>query len=130
MRLNGWQRMYVVVAMLVGIPSAAIGFYSMPNEREDFYTSCDTPSYATAEEASRLLTNGKWREWTSSTEPTCMLTLQKIADGTTYRQSMKAWRDGWRVGLISFVIFFGAIYLLGLGVGWIWRGFFPKKTPA
>ncbi|MGN6223674.1 MAG: hypothetical protein ACTHN1_08520 [Pseudoxanthomonas sp.] len=130
MGLNGWQRLYVVLLLVVGLPLGVAGFYSMPNEHEGHYTGCEKPSYADPAEAGRLLATGEWREWPSSREPTCMFALREIADGTKYRQAMRSWRDSVQSGIIAFVILFGAIYLFGLGIGWVWRGFFPKKNPG
>jgi hypothetical protein len=65
-----------------------------------------------------------------SITPKCREQLAQIANGTRYRALLWNWV---KVAGESFCYLLGSawmVYLLGTAIGWVWRGFFPRKPAA
>ncbi|HEX4852753.1 hypothetical protein [Arenimonas sp.] len=60
----------------------------------------------------------------------CTAEIRAIADGSILDKKVSQhWRDASWVGLVLAALLV-TLYALGWSVGWIWRGFFPKRSGA
>jgi hypothetical protein len=141
--LNGWQRLFVLFLALSVLAAGAVMVSAFPDRSDTgAYTvyACDlsidawdvTPAAAafylrngTIPAAARGYAGDPPRD--GSIDPECRKQLTQIAAGTRYRHLLWGWlvtcleTVGWLAG--------GAyvVYLLGSVLGWVWRGFFPRK---
>lgn len=126
--MNGWKRLYVLALLVVSIPLLAMWAYSKPSPDQSFFADCEKPYSATQAEARKWLADMTYREWDYESEPRCLRSLQQIESGATFERYYNDWMTNLKVGVIAVTIIFGAILLVGIGVGWVWRGFFPKRS--
>ena len=127
--MNGWQRLFVVLALLVTLPAIVFGISQKPDGSFYLY-SCASPSHVTQAKAVQALASGNYREESWNEEPECLKALQRVASGAEGEERQRQWLRDLRNGAIALTIFFALVYALGWGLGWVWRGFFPKKPEA
>ena len=128
--MNGWQRLFVLLLLVVSLPLGVGWLFSKPEQDDSHYVvGCVDTMYVTPAEATRLLATGDYEQHPISSY-NCKSELQEIATGVEYRERVSEWRSNFKIGLISIVIAFAAIYAIGFGIAWVWRGFFPKKPES
>ncbi|WP_457097887.1 hypothetical protein [Lysobacter sp. P5_B9] len=127
--MNGWQRLYVFALILIS--SATFGIWRFQKPSDSFYAvGCDYPMYATEGDAKNHLGRHDYREHDFAQEPRCYESLREIAIGEAAAAAEQRWREAFRIGALTLAILFAFIYAIGFGIGWVWRGFFPKKSAA
>lgn len=125
--MNGWQRLFCF--MVVVVTAASLGLWVTLKPSDSFITyGCDSPYSATAKEARAYLASNLYSEHDYATEPRCLRALEAIASGETARKYQAAWMNDLRTGAITLAVLFAVIYMLGYGLGWVWRGFFPTRA--
>lgn len=127
--LNGWQRLFVLLVAVTAIPALTIWLFSRPSLEDSWFAAGCEQSLYTSAEALSAVNSQSYRQATYS-DSHCGVSLSAIAQGIPYRQSMTAWIEDLKVGLLSLSVFLAAIYALGYGIGWVWRGFRPQKPTS
>lgn len=140
--MNGWRRLFVVVALIVSVPAAALWWINKPLEKDELRNlyACE---FAAAPESMEQLrqTDLRYKELLASGKPAdrlvakympqadadCAERMSKILDGRAFAESSANWWQDFRNGLLALSVFLGSIYAIGFGLGWVWRGFRPKK---
>lgn len=125
--MGGWNRLFVGVSLLLCVPSAIYAIAVRPNASDSFYTfGCDGyPQYLTQQSASESLALEQFTQSPYSSS-SCKESLNEIATGQRLDQAIEGWGEDVGVGAIAISILLGSLYIIGWGIGWIWRGFSPK----
>lgn len=66
-----------------------------------------------------------WREWQGSFWP--VLGIDEYRERVLERHRERAFGTA-KTGLIWWAAIMASVYALGAAIGWIWRGFFPRKS--
>lgn len=136
--MNGWQRLFVVFSVLcVGVVVSMVAVEAPSRGIQSVYTCGLLESDVTQARAKQYVKNGIPVDETylSGVDPMpghaeCFADLQRVADGTMYSHRVREhWGEAsellpWLLGFLALV------YAAGWALGWVWRGFFPKKLPA
>lgn len=125
--MSGWKRLFTVFAVCVCTLSGAAWWLNKPDGLQGsrlamgcldaFNTSYFTP----AEAGIAYLT-------LSDKSTQCAKDLRKISSGDAYREDRSRWWSTLNEGARVVLAFLFIVYGLGWAIGWIWRGFFPKRT--
>ena len=128
--MNGWQRLFVLIsAIVIGLP-AAIWVGNTPETNGSYYIAgCRDSGPYTADDAKNTLGRTQYEQAEYSIY-NCQDELTKIATGAKEAERWNDWRKDFRNGAIGIACFLSALYALGWALGWVWRGFFPKKSSA
>lgn len=124
--MNGWQRMFVVFSVIVIIIPAAVWIADKPDgaQAKRWAFSCALRDQnVSPQEAKNLL----MFEHDAASGPDCTDSLKSIASGKAYRDDIARWTGSFKAGALVIGVFLAVVYALGWALGWIWRGFFPKK---
>lgn len=159
--MNGWRRLYVVIAGITFVSVAVVRVADRPTEEraKDYLTyvceeaeearqkltdgakagTLDEYTYERAQEAifkaeQKGLTEpqvtvtpeGQTIPWKIRKVPNCNIIPAPILERQLSVDRSKWWGDNGR-GMASYLIVFTMIYAIGWLLGWIWRGFFPRK---
>lgn len=148
--LNGWQRLYCVLAVIVVLPALGVWGISKPKWDGAYpaWNCYDLRPHAsfTAPEAKAILDSYKGQvlsdglklrpeTWPQRSDDKphlfsdCAQELTNIASGLAARESHAKWWNNFLIGALFYLVAFGVLYAFGWSVGWIWRGFFPRRTP-
>lgn len=136
--MNGWQRLYVVLAGLCALGIGALYASSYPD------TSAGSVVWACDGLVERDVTPHRAREYLRvglvpesdrfsypqgdlRIEGDCANELQHVANGTLLESKRAEWWGEARKGAGWFLATASIVYLMGMALGWVWRGFFPKK---
>lgn len=145
--MNGWQRLFLVFAVISVLPGLALWIASSPKEADShFAPECQDAgdSLLTKDEAidllrrfqgkvvsSSLRSEGPWNQYQNAGEPVmwsdCAADLRSFISGEKLRDRRSEWHQLLLYGAVFYAVFLGIIYALGWSLGWIWRGFFPPK---
>lgn len=125
--MNGWQRLFALLAVIIILPAIALAAVGFPRANtRSFADGCaEYQSYTIQQAQAVLATKSYAQSEYSSTR--CEDSLAKIASGNALSEERGRWWDTVQTGAFSIAAFLGVIYALGLAIGWVWRGFFPKK---
>lgn len=124
--MNGWQRIFVVLALVIALPSLGIWLLSKPSSDGNSYAyGCyeSNISYVTIKDADVYLRT------TPGLAFECKKSLAEIASGEVQARNVEQWWKNFKFGVVGIGAFLAVVYALGWAMGWIWRGFFPKRTP-
>lgn len=125
--MNGWQRLFVVVAVIVCLPPLAIWLSDRPRENQAFFVMGCVTSYYTPKEAEIALRDHSYEQESYSSFQ-CGTELTDIAQGTAHSEAVARWWDAFRIGGAFLAAGLAILYTLGAALGWVWRGFRPNKT--
>lgn len=131
--MNGWQRLWVLVSFLLGVGTAVIGYGSMETESEltTWYKADLVMRDMEIENIKRrdagIKSTNKY-EQSDHTVPEVEAIIKKVTE--RYRQDLEqlpakqlkhgaTYLGGW-LGACAF------IYLAGMMLNWVYRGFRPK----
>ena len=127
--MNGWQRLFVMFVLVVAVAAFAIWVSQKPGDYR-YVSDCSEPNRVTQAEAAAAIASNNFRENPWNVEPKCLRELEQVASGRESRKKHDVWRSDLKGGAIALTIFFAVIYCLGWALGWVWRGFFPKKAES
>jgi hypothetical protein len=132
-RLNGWQRLWVVTSLLIGIVIAVIIATHLPNEQDE----AERHGYAIRnlnEQLARVIENKKnvnMRDVDIANGKTVEnINLRIALENYEYSTSAETLTSrqfqniGW--GLAFWLGISGALYVIGYAVKWVYRGFRPN----
>lgn len=150
--MNGWQRLFVLSAALFIVLAAGFLTWAHPGESESFYAGeCGGAGYYTVAEAIAAIAEEKtraverpWAKYSSDmsrysdaelTEfaeakraiSECVADLDSIASGQRLADKRARWLKDVRTAALAIGLILTATYAIGWGLGWVWRGFFPKQ---
>lgn len=134
-RLNGWQRLWVVTSLLIGIVIAVMVATHLPTEHEE----TERHGYAIKglkDQITRVVENTKnatMRELDLADGRTVEnINLRIALENYEYRTSVETLTSrqmqGIGYGLAFWLGISGALYVIGYAVKWIYRGFRPKAA--
>lgn len=136
--MSGWQRLFVLLVLVCGVPLLGIWtvIYSDIDDTHYAYY-CDLENdYLTADRARRYVRDreipasdlGAYRSTDPKRIQNCWGQIEAVASGDATKKEEAEARKDLYVGTGAFAVFFGLVYALGAGLGWVWRGFFPRKA--
>ncbi len=106
----------------------------------NFVWACDglTSSDVTANRAKEYLRNGRiptsdtysYPEADMRIEGECAQELQHVANGTLLGKKRADWWGEFWSGAGWFALLSAVVYVIGMAIGWVWRGFSPKKPDS
>jgi hypothetical protein len=123
--MNGWQRLFVVLTACISMAGMALWLISKPaSDGRGYAYGCyeSNISYVSIKDADVHLRT------TPGLAFECKKSLAEIASGKSHQKSMNSWYGDLKVGAVTVSVFLAMVYALGWAAGWIWRGFFPKKS--
>lgn len=130
-RLGGWERAFVVTCLATFAVVALDRVNALPSPAEEGRRvyRCDESLINLREpvrpaQAAQLVYRETFANTVSSD---CLDALTQIADGRAQAEEWRQWRKRSGENVSFAVAFLACIYVAGLAVGWVWRGFFPKK---
>lgn len=136
--MNGWHRLFVLAVVTTGLGFGALHLVDRPNA-EAYAAGCNLISWRIApERAKEWLRAGaipvsERRSYQTSDpleDSVCRSEIEAIASGERYRQDSDRWLNYLRFKVIAFAVFWTIVYVVGRSLGWVWRGFFPKRQSA
>lgn len=139
--MTGWQRLFVVLFVIVGTLMALLFGTEYPDRTDsNFVWACDglTQREVSSDRAKEYLRTGIIPAADTYSYPSqyqriageCARELQHVANGTLLSSKRAEWRGQVTEAFGWFAFAAGLVYLLGMAIGWVWRGFFPKKPEA
>jgi len=132
--MNGWQRLWVVVCILVAIPLMTMGELLIPSKEtiiHKFEKDLTTERNILSSIKEARLKHDTFIEDFISATP--QETEARILDlETRYKNELDSlWFDKFKIRGIIVAIWLAiciGLYSVGLVIGWIYRGFRPKKA--
>jgi len=136
--MNGWQRLYVLFAVIVLAGAFVIAWFERPSggDVQPVY-SCGLNDYLVApERAARYLADGRVPAsdtYLTTDSPNydkkqCGADLRLVAQRAMYGHRLKAHWNGATEVVPWLLGFLGLVYAFGWAIGWVWRGFFPARS--
>ncbi len=136
--MNGWQRLFLVIVVGTCAVFAAVTVAQRPSPDDShFIIKCRlVDSYVTPERAKKYLSEQRipeedFQSWahdnTAEDWKECSTELKEVASGAEYREAQARWKESTQWAIAGIAIFFAVLYALGAALGWVWRGFFPRK---
>jgi len=126
--MNGWARLYIVIAAATIGLSTAYVFGTEPDPEAAVYVpGCDGFTYYTPSQARAALKLADWKQDGYQTA-SCKESLESIGNGAAYQAEFSRWRDTSRQVVIGSTVFLLSLFAVGAAIGWVWRGFFPRKS--
>jgi hypothetical protein len=145
--LNGWQRLYCVLAVVAVLPALALWGLSKPKWDGAYpawncyelsggarYTAQEARVLIESYEGEVLSDHLKLRPetWPPRTDgkpylfSDCAQDLTEISTGLAAKKAHAAWWNNFLIGGTFYLVAFILLYGLGWSLRWIWRGFFPS----
>lgn len=139
--LNGWERLFILLSGLGGLALLIMAVAYYPRVPADgayeVYTCALTDSRITPRDARVFLAESKIPEerlysWASPDFLTdsCRNDLAEIRDGNRHWHDFVSWAKVSVATAAAYLAFLFCVGLLGRALGWVWRGFFPRKHIA
>jgi hypothetical protein len=147
--MNGWQRLFTLLAALTVVPTAAVLYADRPDSSETFWAGeCAGSKYYSQADANVALAkmevfakDAPWKRdahlpQTATDEElaeiiraveACKSDLESIASGQELTRSVARWNTRAKAAAVFVSALLLGLYAVGWGLGWVWRGFFPKK---
>lgn len=141
--MNGWQRLFTVFAVLFVLTMSAKFYALWPKDGAEMYVfGCDGVVMLRPEAAKTYLaalTTGQGLEkalpypWTVENarqdigNQKCITDLRAVIDGTTLSEARKGFLQELPLGIGLVLGVLAIVYFAGWVIGWVWRGFFPKR---
>lgn len=136
--LNGWERLFILLSGLGALALLVAAFTSYPRASPDgsyaVYTCALTESRVSPRDARVFLADGKipgnrLYSWASADflADSCRDDLTAIRDGKKHINDVLGWAKVCGIVATAYFAFLFCAGLLGRALGWVWRGFFPRK---
>lgn len=132
--MNGWQRLYVVAMVPLALLLLVGAVLNFPYESKVHYAfECpfEDYSFTQAQAVEIVATDGKNEPLASyrrgKSWPECMKRMKEISSGRALANDRERFWSDVFVGSAAFAVFAALVYSAGWAVGWVWRGFFPRK---
>lgn len=136
--MNGWHRLFVVYAVVVAIilglkflsyrpGEYAIGKYAA--------SACGVFRYVSKEDAGTYLKQGFVHntdypdvdENAHKLAPKCRADLEEYVSGKSLQTARSSWIKEWPLLVGFYLAILLLTYGIGWVIGWVWRGFRPRK---
>lgn len=128
--MNGWQRVGVVLSALVGVPALMIGYDSGDSGYATVYASQATLSHEGQNFWNALYKQAQTdypESMGSCILRTVKMEYNKYGESYTVTCRKSTWHavDG---AVRTAIIPVSAIWIIGYAIGWVYRGFRPKRA--
>lgn len=133
--MNGWQRMWVLVSLILGVGTAVLCYGSMQTEHEltEQYNAQLTVYEMVGNSIDRKEAGIKpLNIYDNPTHTRLEVAITLRTAAVKYRQELEALPETQRKHILTYAgIWLGicaGMYFLGSMLNWVYRGFRPKKT--
>lgn len=133
--MNGWQRLFIFICGLVLVPVLVVSFYSKPKQPFSSWEikySCDSTEFSDITYgnvdyflAKALEIHNENSYWNLQK---CLTELHAFKDGVKEKEAWARWWSDSYDSIFYSLVFLFIVYAIGRSIGWVWRGFRPKKT--
>ncbi len=139
--MNGWRRLFSLFSGLFLLLAAILWYGTYPSQRSDgletVYDCSLSENELSKQDAQRFLQAGRipaamtynYPEHDEVVAGDCADALEAVANGTAHDLRVGAWWSQGFEGALGIAAFLVFLYALGACLGWVWRGFRPKKSP-
>ena len=134
--MNGWQRLFVLFSVIVYLFAGVVALLNLPTEPSDGewgVYSCGLNEWRVdATRATFLLSSvdnlaKAKRHPGEKPSAECYVELEQISLGQKLNAEVSDHLVAMAWGALGIGVLLASVYAFGAALGWVWRGFFPRK---